>query len=115
MCKDCSEGHPSFCKEFSRFNYGGDGEVFTSSTGVARGSFFGQSSFASHSVVKEASVVNVSGIVKNEDELKLFSPLGCGIQTGMGTIEKLAGATDKDSVVILGLGSVGLASLLVSF
>lgn len=113
-CKDCSEGHPSFCQQFSNFNYGGDGDVFTFSGGVARGSFFGQSSFASYTVVKEASVVNVSGLLKDEEELKLLSPLGCGIQTGIGTIEKLAGATEKDSVVILGLGGVGLSAVLVS-
>jgi Zn-dependent alcohol dehydrogenase len=114
VCKDCVEKHPSFCEQFGASNYGGDQDVFQVTDGPkASGAFFGQSSFASHTIVKDSSVVNVSSIVKNEDELKLFSPLGCGIQTGMGTVTQLTGCTNKDSVVIMGLGGVGLAAIMV--
>ncbi|KAH8593674.1 chaperonin 10-like protein [Bisporella sp. PMI_857] len=113
-CESCLEKHPSFCDQFTPLNYIGEDNVFQHSAGAARGAFFGQSSFASHTVVKEASVVNVSFIVKDEEELKLFCPLGCGIQSGMGTIENLAGATEKDSVVILGLGGVGLSGIMAA-
>ena len=76
------------------------------------GAFFGQSSFASTTIVTERSVVNVKGLVVNEDELKLFAPLGCGIQTGSGTIVNVAEARETDSVVIVGLGGVGLSGIM---
>jgi Zn-dependent alcohol dehydrogenase len=96
-------------------NYVGETNVFDISNGEkSAGVFFGQSSFSNLSIVKKSSLVNVSNIVKSEEELKLFAPLGCGIQTGAGTVDNLAGAGPKDTVVILGLGGVGLAAIMVS-
>lgn len=57
--------------------------------------------------------MNVSNFVKDEDELRLFSPLGCGFQSGMGTVDQLTGATEKDKIVIMGLGAVGLTAIMV--
>ncbi|KAL3459377.1 chaperonin 10-like protein [Aspergillus heterothallicus] len=76
--------------------------------------FFGQSSFARYSIVDKACVVNAKDLVRNEEELRLFAPLGCGFQTGMGAIENIARPTEKDVVVVLGLGSVGLAALMTA-
>lgn len=113
-CKDCTDNHPSYCQQFAAINYGGNEAVFQVVGGPkARGSFFGQSSLASYTIVKDVSVVNVSAIAKGEEELKLFAPLGCGFQTGMGTVDNLAGASDKDFVVIMGLGGVGLSAIMV--
>lgn len=64
--------------------------------------------------MSENSVVNVSGLIKSEEELKLFAPLGCGFQTGAGTVTDLAGTTEKDTVTVLGVGGVGLAAIMVS-
>jgi len=113
-CKDCKDSHPAYCQEFSA-NYSGEANVFRTADGPGpSASFFGQSSFASHAIVKEASVVNVSSVIKNEDELKLFAPLGCGFQTGIGTVDKFCGAGEKDFVVILGLGGVGLSAIMAA-
>lgn len=113
-CRDCKENHPSYCQQFAAVNYGGEGEVYQVADGPSsRGHFFGQSSFASLAIVKEVSAVNVSALVKDEEELKLFAPLGCGFQTGMGTVDKFAAARENDVVVTLGLGGVGLASIMV--
>jgi Zn-dependent alcohol dehydrogenase len=76
------------------------------------GRFFGQSSFASYSIVREDSVVNVRGVVETKSELQLLSPLGCGIQTGSGAILNAAKATPKDRVAVLGLGGVGLSAVM---
>jgi len=78
------------------------------------GCFFGQSSFASHSIVNETSVVNAKDLVKTEDELKLFAPLGCGIQTGSGTVVNVAKATPADTICIMGLGGVGLSAVMAA-
>jgi Zn-dependent alcohol dehydrogenase len=55
----------------------------------------------------------VSNLVRSDEELKLFSPLGCGFQSGMGTVDQLTGATEKDRIVIMGLGGVGLTAIMV--
>jgi Zn-dependent alcohol dehydrogenase len=83
------------------------------STGIG-GKFFGQSSFASLSVVKENSVLPAKNLVKGKEELQLFAPLGCGIQTGAGAVLNLAKPGPKDRVMILGLGGVGLSALMAA-
>jgi Zn-dependent alcohol dehydrogenase len=97
-------------------NFAGAGESFQIvETGEAiQGQFFGQSSFATHTIVAENSIVNVAGKITSEEELKLFSPLGCGLQTGAGTITEVCKATLEDIVVVMGLGGVGLAAIMVS-
>lgn len=44
--------------------------------------FFGQSSFATHSVINQKSAVKVDADV----DLALVAPMGCGIQTGAGAV-----------------------------
>jgi Zn-dependent alcohol dehydrogenase len=78
------------------------------------GSYFGQSSFASLTPCKQTSVVNVAHLVKDEEELKMFAPLGCGFQTGSGAVMNIAQAGKKDMVVVMGLGGVGLAALMTA-
>ena len=114
-CQRCRDGQPSYCDSFDKLNSGGKPDSFRGASNIeVGGSFFGQSSFSSLSAVGEGSIVNVSGIIKSEEELKLFAPLGCGLQTGAGTVTDLAGTTEKDTVTILGLGGVGLAAVMAS-
>jgi hypothetical protein len=49
------------------------------------GTFFGQSAFAKHALVVEQSVVKVP----DGTDLVTLAPLGCGLQTGAGTILNL--------------------------
>ncbi|TQV90728.1 hypothetical protein V2A60_006936 [Cordyceps javanica] len=48
------------------------------------------------------------------DDLKLLAPLGCGLQTGSGTITNVAKASTKDCVTIAGMGGVGLAAVIAA-
>lgn len=50
--------------------------------------------------------------MSSKEELQLLSPLGCGIQTGAGTVINAAQATEKDVVCVLGLGGVGLSAIM---
>ena len=50
--------------------------------GPVYGSYFGQSSFASHALAYESNVVVIDPAV----DLQVAAPLGCGIQTGAGTV-----------------------------
>ena len=111
---------PSYCTSFNQLNFLGSKNFGLASSGASTkdpsifGSFFGQSSFASLTIASQGSVVNAKGLFQNRQELALFAPLGCGIQTGAGTIVNVAQAGPKDAVVILGLGGVGLSALMAA-
>jgi Zn-dependent alcohol dehydrogenase len=119
-CQICKSGHPSHCTQAGALNFLGE-KIFqdanassTSTSPTIQGSFFGQSSFASLTIANETSVVNAKTLIKSEDELKLFAPLGCGIQTGSGTIWNVAKAGPEDTVAIMGLGGVGLSGIMAA-
>jgi Zn-dependent alcohol dehydrogenase len=71
--------------------------------------FFGQSSFSRLSVVRESCVVKFPGKV---DEMGIYSACGCGFQTGAGTVLEVLKPKEDESVVIFGMGSVGLTALM---
>ncbi|QKX60795.1 uncharacterized protein TRUGW13939_07941 [Talaromyces rugulosus] len=78
------------------------------------GYFFGQSSFANHSNVPESSVVNISHLITEERDMHAYAAMGCSFQAGSATITKLAGARKEDSVVIMGVGAVGLSAIMAA-
>ncbi|TDZ71601.1 Aryl-alcohol dehydrogenase [Colletotrichum trifolii] len=118
-CDTCASGHPALCPDSSRINVG---SVRTSdrstparlaATGQpVRSQFFGHSSFSRMSVVSEKSVVRCpEGAAERMD---VYAPLGCGLQTGAGTVMNVIKPCKEDSIVIFGLGSVGLAALMAA-
>ena len=60
------------------------------------------------------SVVNETCVVKcpNPENMHIYAPIGCGFQTGAGTVMNVLKPSKDDSIVIFGLGSVGLAALM---
>ncbi|RMJ04700.1 hypothetical protein CDV36_014630 [Fusarium kuroshium] len=120
-CPSCQLGHPAYCHSALALCFGDSGPAYTADAGgtggeggSVAGGFFGQSSLANLAVVKESCIINVNGIVKDREELKLFAPLGCGFQTGAATVSILANAQPSDSVAIIGLGGVGLAGVMAA-
>ncbi|OQO14448.1 hypothetical protein B0A48_01325 [Cryoendolithus antarcticus] len=123
FCNECpackSNGH-SHCPDFTELNFtkNAASPIFTPSKGGEQnsihGAFFGQSSFASLSIVRACSVVNAKDLIKSKEDLQLFAPLGCGIQTGAGTVINAAKATKDDIVCIMGLGGVGLSAIMAA-
>lgn len=119
-CPSCQSGHPSYCQSALKLNFGHPGRG-TYRTGAGKdksttvvGGFFGQSSLASLAVVNISCIVSLASIVNTREELKMFAPLGCGFQTGAGTVLNLGKAVPSDSVTIIGIGGVGLAGVMVS-
>lgn len=118
-CQICTSGHPSHCVKAMELCFLGK-KIFSPASSSApstvtaeiQGSFFGQSSFASLSVVSESSVVNAKDLIKTPEELQLFAPLGCGIQTGSGAIYNVAECSPTDTVAIMGVGGVGLSGIM---
>lgn len=115
QCHNCKFGAPGYCHKWGEINFSGSSTAFSSSESGESigGSFFGQSSFSRVTKVKEVSVVKVTDLVENDEQLKVLAPFGCGIQTGSGTITELGNAQPADTVAILGLGAVGLAAIMV--
>ena len=106
-CRACEDDTPGYCGEFNEKNLFSGPDVYQRADGkTVGGFFFGQSSFASISLVKGTSVLNVNKLVKDEEELKLFAPMGCGFQTGAGAVTELVNAGKKD-VIVVSTGSCG--------
>lgn len=114
-CPQCEDGHPAYCEKFAHENYIGRTQLMSVRDGNEELSsrFFGQSSFAQLSVVDKACVTNAKDLLHHESELELFAPLGCGFQTGMGAIQNITKAGHADTVMIIGLGAVGMGALMV--
>lgn len=78
---------------------------------VIGGGYFGQSTFASPTPVKASCASNVTKLIRDDEELKLYAPLGCGIMTGAGAITHVGNCKPDDVVGVVGLGGVGLAGI----
>lgn len=113
-CAQCEAGSPAHCDNFLPANFLGkrpDGSCTHHQHGQEiNACFFGQSSFASHALVKEGHVVRVPSDVP----LELLGPLGCGIQTGAGTILNHLKPGPGTSVAIFGAGAVGLSAVMAA-
>lgn len=64
------------------------------------------------SIVKERSVVKLDSAY--ESNMHLYAPLGCGFQTGAGTVLNVLKPGPETSIAIFGMGCVGIAALLAA-
>jgi aryl-alcohol dehydrogenase len=113
-CDVCRDGHPSYCEMFAPLNY--FGTRLDGSTTMHRGdeevygSFFSQSSFATHAIANATNAVKVPDGVP----LELVGPLGCGLQTGAGSVVNVLQAQPGKGIIIFGLGAVGLGAVMAA-
>ena len=110
-CPDCHDGHPAFCDQFLPLNLAGareGGSGITHGGAPLNGHFFAQSAFASHALAARSNMVKVD----KDLPLALLAPLGCGIQTGMGTVLNSLRPAAGESLAVFGAGSVGLAGVI---
>lgn len=114
-CRNCRNGDMAYCDDFFGHNFA-DRRVSNGSTPIhndgneVSGMFFGQSSFATHSLTNERNVVPV----KEDVPLELLGPLGCGIQTGAGAVINTLDPQAASSIVVFGAGSVGLSAVMAA-
>ena len=111
-CPPCRDGQPMHCESFWEANFGLarlDGSNALAPSGV-RGHFFGQSSFATHALATERNLVKVP----QDLPLDLLAPLGCGLQTGAGTVMNSLKVPKGASIAIFGTGAVGLAAVMAA-
>lgn len=118
QCRECVQGAPAYCKHGAELNgaFGGagsraDGSATLRIGGEAlAGSFFGQSSFASHALVHQNNAIKVSAGL----DLAVLAALGCGFQTGAGAVLNVLRPESESTLTIFGAGGVGFAALLAA-
>ncbi|WP_328902833.1 NAD(P)-dependent alcohol dehydrogenase [Streptomyces sp. NBC_00441] len=116
-CTRCRTGQPTRCSTFFPRNFGaarpdGSTPVHTADGEPVGGLFFGQSSLARHAVVSVHSLVPVE--VADDRELALLAPIGCGVQTGAGTVLNLLKPGPGDTLAVFGAGAVGLSAVMAA-
>jgi aryl-alcohol dehydrogenase len=111
-CDRCRAGQMAYCENLFAADFGGrrsDGSTALSKDGEMISShFFGQSSFATYANVVEESVVKIDDDVP----LEIVAPLGCGIQTGAGTVLNELKPILNSTLVVLGTGAVGAGAIM---
>lgn len=112
-CRNCTDHMPSYCTQFGALNFSGarhDGSKAVKLDGERISSnFFGQSSFAEYALTYETNVVRVDD---RDVAIELLGPLGCGIQTGAGSVMRALACPPGSTLLIIGGGSVGLAAVM---
>jgi aryl-alcohol dehydrogenase len=113
-CPECRSAHPAYCQSFRALNAVGtrpDGTTTMSRDGSpVFGSFFGQSSLASHALAYESNVV----VVGDGVDLRVAAPLGCSVQTGAGAVLNVLRPTLDASLAVFGAGAVGLSAVMAA-
>jgi aryl-alcohol dehydrogenase len=113
-CDQCRMARAGYCRNFVPYNFGArraDGSTPLHCDGAdIGGRFFGQSCFATHCIASERNAV------KAPDDLPLhrLAPLGCGLQTGAGTVLNALRPEGGSSLVVFGCGAVGLAAVMAA-
>lgn len=110
-CASCRRGRPFDCVSFWEANFGmGRLDGSNALSKGVQGHFFGQSSFATHCLATGRNMIKV----EKDLPLAMLAPLGCGIQTGAGTIMHSFKVRAGKSVAVFGTGAVGLSAVMAS-
>ena len=112
-CGYCAEGRPALCDPGRRANM--KGTLLTGATRLSRAGAplnhnMGVSCFADRAVVARGSLVKIDKAIPL-NEAALF---GCAVVTGVGAVVNTAQVPAGATVAVVGLGGVGLATLLAA-
>ena len=111
-CAECAAGAPAYCVRSTALNLRGDRGDDASALRLdgrpVVGGFFGQSSFATHALAGAANAV----VVREPIDPALAAPLGCSVQTGVGTVLNALAAGPGDALVVFGVGGVGCSAVM---
>jgi alcohol dehydrogenase len=110
-CLPCAEGRPALCEPGAAAN--GAGTLLSGKRRLRRNGsevhhHLGVSAFAQYATLSRRSVVKIDKALPLE-EAALF---GCAVLTGVGAVINTAKLPAGSSVAVVGLGGVGLSSLL---
>jgi aryl-alcohol dehydrogenase len=111
-CRACLSGMPAECVQAAVLNLCGSRPDGSSTLheldgSAVHGNFVGQSSFASHALSQAWFLVKVP----HDLPLHLIGSFGCGVQTGAGAVLNVLKPRPGSTVLVVGLGAVGLAAV----
>jgi S-(hydroxymethyl)glutathione dehydrogenase/alcohol dehydrogenase len=107
-CSFCTSGKTNLCQAIRATQGQGlmpDGSSRFSKNGQTIYHYMGTSTFSEYSVMPEISVAKIS----KEAPLEKVCLLGCGITTGIGAVLNTARAEAGSTIVVFGLGGIGLS------
>ncbi|MGB0212204.1 zinc-dependent alcohol dehydrogenase family protein [Algiphilus sp.] len=111
-CAFCAEGRPVLCAPGAAANAAGTllsgARRWRDADGRECQHHLGVSAFAERTVVSTRSAVRVDP----ELPVEIAALFGCAVMTGVGAAVNTAGVRPGESVVVFGMGGVGLAALL---
>jgi len=110
-CVPCAEGRPALCEPGAASNSAGTllgGSRRLSMRGRPVNHHMGVSAFAEYAVVSRRSLVKVDPTLPF-DQAALF---GCAVLTGVGAVVNTARMTPGTTAAVIGLGGVGMNSVL---
>ncbi len=114
QCTNCQNEQAAYCEKVFELSFGGqrlDGTtpLHKNEERIAA-CFFGQSSFATYALATARNTIKV----RPDVPLNLLGPLGCGIQTGAGAVLNSLQVKAGRSIVVFGVGSVGLSAVMAA-
>ncbi|WP_067486381.1 NAD(P)-dependent alcohol dehydrogenase [Actinomadura hibisca] len=114
-CANCLAARPGNCAHMQALNMysvplDGVPRVTDGSGAAVHNRWFGQSSFATHALATVRNTVPIDPDVP----LATMGPLGCGMQTGAGSVLVSLGVRAGDSIAVFGAGAVGLAAVMAA-
>ncbi|MCC5581173.1 NAD(P)-dependent alcohol dehydrogenase [Microtetraspora sp. AC03309] len=118
-CRNCRDGEPRYCARLGEALCGG-GRLLGPRAGETalrrpdgspvHSHFFGQSSFSTYALTWAEALV----VVPQDAPLELLGPLACGISTGAGAVLNTLKPRPGSSLVVYGVGAVGLAAVMAA-
>jgi S-(hydroxymethyl)glutathione dehydrogenase/alcohol dehydrogenase len=110
ICFQCRQGQTNICEtqspviHHSKFNAGHSGLQRTIYQGEGILRSFNLGTMSTHAIVREQAAIKIG----NDIPFESACIVGCGVMTGVGSVLNTAKVTRGSSVVVIGVGGVGL-------
>lgn len=113
-CRACDAGRPALCHRAAEVNGSGDllhgPALLRTAAGDRINHHLGVSAFSEYAVVARESVV----VIDDDVPFDVAAMFGCAALTGIGAVLNTAQVSEGQSVIVFGLGAVGLMAVMAA-
>ena len=113
-CRACDAGRPALCHRAAEVNGSGDllhgPALLRTADGDRINHHLGVSAFSGYAVVARESVV----VIDDDVPFDVAAMFGCAALTGIGAVLNTAQVSEGQSVIVFGLGAVGLMAVMAA-